>query len=999
MASILTDRTGLEDIDDDDDGSTIDMNEEKKQQRMKKKASYEEIAMKSPGPSTEDGVGHSITALHSNSSSILSSSKLSRWNTLSLPPEDEQRHADEEEKDDVTVVVENGATLQKRSDEDPEEDEFWTLVMICSILALALVAMITIVLATTDFFQSRQQDLLGATIDERFTVVSEYQSSAKIVLKTGYSSRRPHVEAEVALDHGILKIGRRGTEAIHKTIEQNTLVGAIGQVPQSFYGVLLHSNGSSVFTNEASAPRLIGDEVYARRALIFQDGTSMTTAADTSGGIKHKGDVNFVSERGSIIATTNGQSRMKVTANGTIVFVDPTAFPPKDPAKTGFIFDASNHLMTLGEGAFELGLERNGGSVLKAPMSLHLESNVILLGGAPTEAQTSYRMKCIDQDPRFSRESSKGMSLSLEGQNVFQNDGTGGDVVIVGGTGKQQGGSILIRGGFSENQTSLGTVYINTPQEKDGNPIQATTVIGSEHNQSYIELKGNIVINSPPSSTLGFHIYSSSYFSGDEVSLSPSTDLKMASPKIEIQAEQKLELSSPILSLGSGSQAEHVLLFQNASKMLTQVKGHVIELQSTDRVSIHTAFTEIRGHVQIRTAEGAEIQVAKDTSSMLGSSVMVGDPRTDTVSISGSKITIGPNAKSVIELGQVSTSFMKLDTSQQTLLIHGQELVDVESSKKLLLQGQDIDILGHTNVSVHTEALKLQSKSSIFLSGENVDIQVEQHGQIQTGGSFQMQARDELNFDGKTIHLGTTKTLSEEIHIGSEDSKVFLHGTSIRVNGHDISRRRLLEEDASSCRRTITVIDSKMDDHVLDCRQNRAFISTCFVNFSSTSRFTSWLAPHNQPEHPPHHPFQFQWTSPDFEQNRSKVVQISMTIENVYGVSHSSKPFPSSRFIRCRVHYLNDPRNFLVQGTIVDLPILSPQEHLDIIQDPVQSECMLFPTLSVSKVVHVPTDDDDPASKNLQCSCDLRSSSSSSSSEESLVIHYSTLQLVFDWIA
>ena len=102
-----------------------------------------------------------------------------------------------------------------------------------SILALGILVCITFYLSQTDFFTGHQTDLLGTTIDERFTVVSQMDTSAKIFLKSGYSNI-PHAEAVIALEHGVLKIGRTST----------------AEEVQDFYGCKLYRNGTVMYTNE-----------------------------------------------------------------------------------------------------------------------------------------------------------------------------------------------------------------------------------------------------------------------------------------------------------------------------------------------------------------------------------------------------------------------------------------------------------------------------------------------------------------------------------------------------------------------------------------------------------------------------------------------------------------------------------------------------------------------------------------------------------------------------
>lgn len=66
-----------------------------------------------------------------------------------------------------------------------EGDVFWTAIFVSNVLSLAVLSCLVVYLTQTDFFASHQNELFGTTVDNRFTVVSQQDSRAKIYLKSG----------------------------------------------------------------------------------------------------------------------------------------------------------------------------------------------------------------------------------------------------------------------------------------------------------------------------------------------------------------------------------------------------------------------------------------------------------------------------------------------------------------------------------------------------------------------------------------------------------------------------------------------------------------------------------------------------------------------------------------------------------------------------------------------------------------------------------------------
>lgn len=66
-----------------------------------------------------------------------------------------------------------------------QDDFFWIAILLLNLMSLAVLACLSIYLTQTDFFSSHQMDLFGTTVDNRFTVVSQTDHHAKILLKSG----------------------------------------------------------------------------------------------------------------------------------------------------------------------------------------------------------------------------------------------------------------------------------------------------------------------------------------------------------------------------------------------------------------------------------------------------------------------------------------------------------------------------------------------------------------------------------------------------------------------------------------------------------------------------------------------------------------------------------------------------------------------------------------------------------------------------------------------
>ncbi|KAJ0409163.1 hypothetical protein ATCC90586_004696 [Pythium insidiosum] len=209
-------------------------------------------------------------------------------------------------------------TLRRRK--QGEGDAFWTAILISSLLFFALMCYMSVYLTQTDVFAAHQGDLFGTTVDNRFTVVSQENERAVITLKSGYSNSR-FSEAMVAFSEGELRMGRRALAPTDT---------------QSFYGLSIFNNGSAAFTNRLTAPFVKTEYVHASKAIVFEDGTVMTTAANISGGVKEVGDLNVVSQTGAVSLSAGGKPVVVVNPDGTVSMQRTGSDRPEDPTASMF---------------------------------------------------------------------------------------------------------------------------------------------------------------------------------------------------------------------------------------------------------------------------------------------------------------------------------------------------------------------------------------------------------------------------------------------------------------------------------------------------------------------------------------------------------------------------------------------------------------------------------------------------------------------------------------
>jgi hypothetical protein len=70
----------------------------------------------------------------------------------------------------------------------------------------------------------------------------------------------------------------------------------------------------------------------------------MTTAANISGGLKEVGDLNFASDKGSVIASAGGKQHFLINPDGTVVVANANA---EDSIASGIVLDGPRQKIVI----------------------------------------------------------------------------------------------------------------------------------------------------------------------------------------------------------------------------------------------------------------------------------------------------------------------------------------------------------------------------------------------------------------------------------------------------------------------------------------------------------------------------------------------------------------------------------------------------------------------------------------------------------------------------
>ncbi|EQC42609.1 hypothetical protein SDRG_00338 [Saprolegnia diclina VS20] len=522
----------------------------------------------------------------------------------------------------------------RRRREADGDHTFWNFVLLLSFLSLAVLIAIAIFLAQTDFFVEHQVDLLGTYVDEHFTVVST--ETASVYLK---NNGHAPATASIALEDGTMRIGQ------YKRIPSDDADG--DDLAPRFHGVEVFGNGTVTYSNGLVAPSVQAATVHAGN-VIFKDGTTMTTAADVSGGLVQAGDLNFASQKGAIVASTSGQQRLRVNADGAVCFPNPDAVPPEDPSALGITIDGRLGRIALGAHLVLHADKTTAG--LQATTPLTLEAHELVLG---RDGASSVRV--------MPRSSSSQIRLELVGQSAAD---AGGDVLVSGGPGAV-GGTVTIQGGVGSTRT-LGHVAINTDEH-----VMTTTSIGSNQPDSHVKLSGALALNSgsnelPTSIGGAVAVAGASFAVGSTTvhlgSAKTTTDVAVAATAISLTSAKTLNVTAESMGLRAVSMAlgaastlalEATTQLQMTTGMLTM---HATEVHINSPASSSSSSVEIHGSIALGANAGFRKHVNKTMVALGGSAVLLGDPtdtnyvslaaaQSITVAVNGSSLAIasGPN--------------------------------------------------------------------------------------------------------------------------------------------------------------------------------------------------------------------------------------------------------------------------------------------------------------------------------------------------------------------
>ncbi|EEY69158.1 uncharacterized protein PITG_05357 [Phytophthora infestans T30-4] len=714
-------------------------------------------------------------------------------------------------------------TLRRRKQED--YDVFWTAIGVLTVLSFALMSCITIYLTQTDFFESHQNDLFGTTVDNRFTVVAE--DNAEIFLKSGYSNS-VYSEGMIAFDDGELKIGRRALEA--KDL-------------QTFYGVTFFSNGTTLFTNRVESPMVEADYLSARKGVIFDDGTVMTTAANSSGGVKEQGDLNLVSKTGAIVASAGGKSVLFVDPAGTVTVADTDS---DEPTSTGITLDGTRGRISISNGLTITHADNS--STLSTSEPLHLDTSTVFVGSSTSKTvrisvpdATGYSDK--DDGARAlesasNAEESKSVTLEVAGQ-TSSTQKEGGDIRIVGGDGLNFGGDITLTGGQATDSSSeYGSININAGLHKSAASLTEIGSHGSTHEvniHGLVSFNEHAGVNDTTEVKVGggrFNV-STRHITLDNraTSLSElhinSNDVRLgaSSPQVQVGktglstvkvlgATTTLDASKGVVV---GESATSILVGNSeTSGQVTKVTSEAIELDASHSIAFNTrnrdATTTISGLVHFNGSS--------TTSSLLSitdAAVRANPPKfrvgargkTSVASIEANQVSIGePGANSTalpstggkIELFSssitVGSEASEVSLTGKSVTINAMETLSVgEQADDITIGSEDV-----SKINVQSEAVSVAgatgfSGASLTVHSSKIDIGGKSTSEITIGAA---EAILDVGSQAKLVSIGVD---SPTVNIGSDASTINLSG-SVTINGKTLSSRRLGGQgDEVNCKR------------------------------------------------------------------------------------------------------------------------------------------------------------------------------------------------------
>ncbi|TYZ67664.1 hypothetical protein PybrP1_008285 [[Pythium] brassicae (nom. inval.)] len=556
-----------------------------------------------------------------------------------------------------------------------------------------------------------------------------------------------------------------------------------------------------------SAPSVATDYVHAGKAVVFADGTVMTTAANLSGGVKEIGDLNLASASGSVVASAGGKPVLIVEPQGSVAFPSADA---DDPRATGVVVDGAGGRISIG-GSFHIDHNANTSAISTAAQALHVNATRVVFGRTsaakvtltvprPLQNDNSDDDNNDDSDDDEKNGDDRAGSdkaarrvkpthLEVVGQSS-SSQSLGGDVWIAGGDGLDTGGSVVIAGGVAMDADELrvGSVAINAQLEPAGSSF---TEVGSQGGGHVVHIQGNIALN------------------GNKSSTDNTTRVSVAGAAFSVEAKQiaidnaaanasSVRIDSTRIRVG-----ESALLVEIGSRthstMKIQAKTATMDAAKTIAIGATALHVSVGG----ANRAGQSIDVVSDVEITNGSvavdathfGVGVGGTTTSITLATTGVIAIGKQSlNSSVELGgkafSVSSKRIELGTEDSVTSISG-ETISIDASGTLQL-GEDADSIEVGSSTA--EAIRVEAKSVHTAVG----------GQSTETISVGDQSSKATIVDGQSVTVGAkAKTVaigseSPEVSIGSATGVINLKG-KVMLNGAALEsrERRLSDLDTS----------------------------------------------------------------------------------------------------------------------------------------------------------------------------------------------------------
>ncbi|KAL3667878.1 hypothetical protein V7S43_006759 [Phytophthora oleae] len=802
-------------------------------------------------------------------------------------------------------------TLRKRKRED--HDVFWTAIGVLTLLSFALMSCITIYLTQTDFFESHQNDLFGTTVDNRFTVVAE--DDAQIFLKSGYSNTA-YSEGMIAFDDGELKIGRRALDSGDQ---------------QTFYGVTFFSNGTSTFTNRVDSPMIEADYLSARKGVVFDDGTVMTTAANSSGGVKEQGDLNLVSKAGAVITSAGGKSLLFVDPVGTVTVANTKA---DDPTSAGITLDGTRGIISIGNGVT---LKYDGNATSLSPsQDLYLDTNKVFVGtanGGKVRVSVPGGDSTGDDGARAlaSAEESESVTLEVAGQ-TSSTQKEGGDIRIVGGDGLTVGGDVTLLGGQTTGSDSeYGSITINAGLQKSASSL---TEIGSH------------------SPTHGVNIHGLVSFNQHSGGVNDTTQVKVGGGRFDVSAQRitldnrdislsELHINSNDVRLGTSSPSVQV---GKTSLSTVNVQGATVTLDASKRVAVGRSSSSIvvgdsKTSGQVTKVASSEIELEASHSisintlnrkavTTISGLVHFNGSSTTTSSLSITDVAVRANptrfrvgAKGKTSIASIEANHVSIGgpEANATALPTTSKLELFSSSIAIGSEASEVSVTGKSVTVDAQEALTLgEQADEITVGSENVNKINVQSDAVSLAGTTSISGAS-LSVRSTKIDIGDKSTSEISIgtseatvNIGSDASVINLSG-SVTINGKALDNRRLAGQSDvlsdTNCKRFGYLNADHVTVAVTQSEPVTTFVLRWENGFSSE--------PHN---------FHVDSTTERLLSVASEVdtrhLQLSLQISSVVLAVPVEEPTARPSKIRCRVY-----RHATGQLDAVDLEVSALVEH------------------------------------------------------------------------